>query len=88
MDFYIDESGNTGDLARTEPELNFGDQAVFSLAAVGFDNLRSLEDEIERLKRKHKFQGSEFKAGKLLRFKDKLIYDIISLLKEKNLQFS
>jgi hypothetical protein len=35
MDFYLDESGNTGDLARINANLDFGGQTVFSLAAVG-----------------------------------------------------
>jgi hypothetical protein len=39
MDFYIDECGNTGDLPRTDSILDFGGQAVFSLAAI------ALEDE-------------------------------------------
>ena len=64
MNFYIDESGNTGDLARTSADLDFGGQGVFSLAAVGIASESSLTEELAALRKKHKVQATELKLSK------------------------
>ena len=33
--YYIDESGNSGDLAKYDTLVGFGDQPFFALAAIG-----------------------------------------------------
>lgn len=85
MDFYIDESGNTGDLARTSADLDFGGQTVFSLAAVGISNESSISEEISFLRKKHKVQAAELKLSKILKRKPAFALDAIQVLIENNL---
>jgi len=80
MDFYIDESGNTGDLARTSAALDFGGQAVFCLAAIGSDDEGVLTKEIDALRLKHRVQATELKLSKILRRKPQFAIDVVKLL--------
>ncbi|QNH16922.1 hypothetical protein HEP74_02062 [Xanthomonas sp. SS] len=87
MDFYIDESGNTGDLARTGPTLDFGGQAVFSLAAIGFEDEESLTEELAALRRKHNVQAAELKLSKILKRKPAFALDAVELLVKNDFPF-
>ncbi len=87
MDFYIDESGNTGDLARTSAGLDFGGQVVFSLAAVGISDESSLNEELVALRKKHKVQATELKLSKILKRKPDFALDAIDLLVSNNFPF-
>ena len=60
--FYLDESGNTGDLCKVGAHPSFGGQRLFSLACIGIDDLDALSLEIERLKPLHRLQGEELKS--------------------------
>jgi hypothetical protein len=42
MDYFIDESGQTGDVARLNALSGFSDQPIFCLAAVGVADEASL----------------------------------------------
>ncbi|NWJ27658.1 DUF3800 domain-containing protein [Rhizobium sp. RM] len=64
--FFLDESGNTGDLVKAGAELAFGDQSTFVLVAVGVDDEAELAAELSRLRAVHKIQGSELKSKRLV----------------------
>ena len=65
MDYFIDECGHTGDLVKRSETLGFGDQPVFTLAAIGIADERSLQTEFEKLKAKHNVRMAEVKSSKL-----------------------
>jgi hypothetical protein len=65
MDYFIDECGHTGDLVKRSETHGFGDQPVFSLAAIGIADERSLQTEFEKLKAKHNVRMVEVKSSKL-----------------------
>jgi hypothetical protein len=65
IDYYIDESGNSGDLANYDGISSAQQQPSFSLAAIGFEGLDSLDREIERLKRDHRVRLTELKSSAL-----------------------
>ncbi|MEW6597849.1 MAG: DUF3800 domain-containing protein [Pseudomonadota bacterium] len=77
--YYIDESGNAGDLARTDPGLTFGDQPIFSLAAVGIDDDPLLAADVAQLKIQHRVALSELKASRL-HSRPAFIEDLVDLL--------
>jgi hypothetical protein len=79
MDYFIDESGNTGDLARSDAAFAFGDQPIFSLAAVAVREELSLIAEIERLRVRHGIQGNELKSSALTD-RPRFVRDIVSYL--------
>ncbi|MEC6906632.1 DUF3800 domain-containing protein [Photobacterium piscicola] len=65
--YYIDESGNTGDLLITEGNTNFSSQEYFTLACIGLETskLSALFEYIEKLKQKYKIQSKELKFSKI-----------------------
>lgn len=81
--FYIDESGNTGDLVVTEKDDNFSSQEYFALACVGLNDssLPDLEGFIKELKSKYKIQSPELKFSKMKGIFGKKIGFILELLK-------
>ncbi|MGO7182504.1 DUF3800 domain-containing protein [Rhizobium brockwellii] len=64
--FFLDESGNTGDLVKAGANLAFGDQSIFVLVAVGIDDEAALAAELSRLRAVHRIQGSELKSKRLV----------------------
>lgn len=87
MDLYVDESGNTGDLARTTPALDFGGQPVFSLAAIGIADECRLFENLTILRKKHNIQAAELKLSKLLKRKPAFALDVVNLLAESEFPF-
>jgi len=81
--YYIDESGNTGDLIMTEDNLNFSGQEYFTLACIGFEDnkLKELEEFTKKLRKKYKIQNKELKFGKMKGIFGKKIGFILELLK-------
>lgn len=77
--FYIDESGNTGDVCKVGAHPSFGGQRMFSLACIGIDDIDALAHEVERLKSLHKLQGTELKSTKT-KAKPKFVSDLARYL--------
>lgn len=84
-DFYIDDSGNTGDLISTGNNFDFGGQPVFALAAVGIPDKKLITDFFRDLKRKYNIQSGELKAAKIYKKKPKLLVELISYLVNEKL---
>ncbi|TCR63045.1 DUF3800 domain-containing protein [Bosea sp. BK604] len=61
--YYVDESGNSGNLTRSGKGFEFAQQQIFSLACLGVENADALEAEIARLKIAHHIQAPEFKSS-------------------------
>lgn len=81
--FYIDESGNTGDLVVTEEDADFSSQEYFTLSCIGLNdsNLSDLKDFIKKLKLKYKIQSPELKFAKMRGVFGKKIGFVLELLK-------
>ncbi len=79
--YYIDESGNTGDLARPGTH-GLDGQPVFVLACIGCDDTDTLAKEIERLKQVHKVQAPELKSSSLANKPD-FISDLALFMRER-----
>lgn len=60
--YYIDESGNTGDLTTAKIETYGKEQRMFTLAAVGCDLNQPFKDRFEALKAAHRIQSAEVKS--------------------------
>nr|WP_315496467.1 DUF3800 domain-containing protein [uncultured Rhodoferax sp.] len=87
MNFYMDESGNTGDIAVTSDKLDFGGQPVFSLAALGIPSEKSLAQALDTLRRKHNVQATELKLSKILKRKPEFALDAVDLLTKSAFPF-
>ncbi len=62
--YFLDESGASGDLSTAGPGLDFKRQPVFVLAAVGVDDEAALGDRLAEIRRRRFPQAGELKAGK------------------------
>lgn len=84
--FYIDESGNTGDLVVTEEDADFSSQEYFTLACIGLNDssLPDLESFIKELKLKYKIQSPELKFSKMKGIfgKNRLHLELLKFIEE------
>lgn len=78
--YYLDESGNSGDLTNTGNAFDFDGQPVFTLACVGVEDIEGLATEIRRLKAAHGLGEAELKS-KSLGSHPSLALDLMSYLK-------
>lgn len=85
LNYYIDESGNTGDVLSTGDDFGFSGQPIFSLACVGVDQTEKLDGFICELKEKYNIQGKELKSTKIYRKKPEFIIDLIDFLGRENI---
>jgi hypothetical protein len=79
MDYFIDECGQTGDLAKNNAISGFDDQPIFTLAAVGVADATSLQTEVDRLKTKHGVKLPELKSS-AMRDRPGFTLDVVSFL--------
>jgi hypothetical protein len=83
-DYFLDESGNSGDLARPGRRFDFGQQEIFTLACLGVANAAALDEELARIKLKHRVQAAELKSSSV-RDKPDLVIDLVEYVKRMNL---
>lgn len=79
MEYFFDESGQTGDAARLNTVSGFSDQPTFSLAAVGIADELSLKQEISCLRQKHRVRRDELKSS-ARRERPEFTHDVVSLV--------
>jgi Protein of unknown function (DUF3800) len=79
MNFFLDECGQTGDLAKRGALASFSQQPVFSLATVGVEDEASFTLGVEKLKTKHGIQSAELKSS-ARRDRSDFIYDVVRML--------
>ncbi len=77
--YYIDESGNSGDLIKSGTSFDFSGQPIFTLACVGIDDEDRLADKVHNLKKTHGLRAGELKASRLVK-RPKLILDLVRYL--------
>tara|TARA_Y100000815_G_scaffold115242_1_gene104074 strand:+ start:1826 stop:2944 length:1119 start_codon:yes stop_codon:yes gene_type:complete len=85
--YYIDESGNTGDLILGGENLSFGGQPYFGLGCLGIKDVEAFEEDINALKSKHRIQASDMKSTKIYKIKPKFIFDLIHLIADRKIPF-
>lgn len=85
--FYIDESGNTGDIIKTGKNFDFGSQPLFALSAIGVNDVDALHTKIAQLKKKHKIQQKELKSTKIYKNKPDFICDLVDYIKSEKIPF-
>lgn len=82
--YYLDESGSSGDLARPGTRFNFGQQEIFVLACLGVDDGASLTAELARLKARHGIQAAELKSSSV-RNKPAFVADLADYVRRADL---
>jgi hypothetical protein len=87
VDFYLDESGNTGDLSRTNAQLEFGGQPIFSLAAIGLSDENMLTQQLTALRKKYNVQSDELKLSKILKRKPAFALEAVELVVREGFPF-
>lgn len=82
--YFIDESGNTGDIATQKALTGFAGQPFFSLACIGVEEKKVLDDFAKELIKKHRIQSSEFKSTNICTKKRYIIPELIDFLIKHN----
>jgi hypothetical protein len=85
INYYIDESGHSGDVAGNA--LDFGGQPVFALACIGVKNISDFEDKINSLKREYKIQADELKSTKIYNKKPKFITELFKYIELEEIPY-
>lgn len=79
--YFLDESGNSGDLTRPGAGFTFDGQEVFTLCAIGVQDPSALADLLVVLKRRHKVQAEELKFDSV-RKKPRFVADLLGGLED------
>jgi hypothetical protein len=82
--YYLDESGSSGDLARPGPQFDFGEQEIFALACIGVDDSSALVAELSRLKAAYGIQAPELKSASV-RNKPGFVAELAAYVKQAGL---
>lgn len=85
LTYYIDESGNSGDVLSTGTDFDFYGQPVFSLACIGIDETQELDEFLSKLTAKYRIKSSELKSTNIYRKKPKFISDLVDFLGKENI---
>lgn len=85
--YFIDESGNTGDLINAGKAFEFGGQPLFALGCIGVHEQSSFNQGLEELKAKHGIKATELKASSIYKKKPLFIADLVRLIIEQRLPF-
>lgn len=85
--YFLDESGNTGDLVKLPSDLNFANQPFFSLSCVGVEDCDDLTNYVDVLKKKYGVQGDELKSKNLYKSKPNFIFELFEYIEKKKLLF-
>ncbi|QCB55820.1 DUF3800 domain-containing protein [Sphingopyxis sp. PAMC25046] len=81
-DYYLDESGNTGDLTTVTSEAYFTEQRMFALAALGCTLDDSFRAAFDALKTAHRVQSADVKA-KQVYHKPRFLSALLELLEAR-----
>lgn len=82
--YYLDESGSSGDLVSAGESFDFARQPVFALACIGVHDMPDLENEINRLKARHRVQSEELKST-AVKYKPAFVTEMAAYLELKRL---
>ena len=63
--FYLDESGNSGDLVKAGRAFDFGQQPVFAVVGVGIDDEDALAIALPQIRTRHRIRSREIKSSAL-----------------------
>jgi hypothetical protein len=88
FDYYIDESGNSGDLAKVKEKLNFGNQPLFALACIGLSSGKIQQDAKEfvtRLTERHGLDPDELKSDDIYYHKPEVYLDLVNFIWQNRL---
>lgn len=85
--YFIDESGNTGDLITAGDKLEFGNQPYFGLGCIGVTDAAGFDAKVINLKSKHNIKSSDLKSTKIYKNKPKFILDLIRLIADDKIPF-
>lgn len=82
--YFLDESGNTGDVTKTGPRFAFDNQPLFVLACVGVEDVDGLARAMASARAAHGVGGAEVKAS-ALSAKPRFVAELLGYLRQHDL---
>lgn len=83
FNYFIDESGNSGDLIKKKFDLKFGNQPLFALACIGVFNQDKTNCFFNELMKKHAITNDELKSSNLYFQNPQVFHDLFLHLKQE-----
>ncbi|MBH0022240.1 DUF3800 domain-containing protein [Pseudoalteromonas sp. SWXJ133] len=83
--YYLDESGNSGDLIGNKMNLAFGNQPIFTLSCIGISDLKKTIRFVSELRTKHDINDDELKSSELYFTKPEAILDLAKFISNERL---
>ncbi|MGV3688381.1 DUF3800 domain-containing protein [Citrobacter freundii] len=87
MNYFFDESGNTGDLINEKFDLGFFTQPIFAHVGIGIDEGINIEHVLDELKQKHNISGVELKSQDVYFKKPEVMLDLVKIIVDERLPF-
>ncbi len=81
MEFYLDESGNTGGISQKDFLSSYGGQNIFTLAAIGIPNEEKVNAKLTSLLRQFNINSKELKSSKIYKKKPLFIVELFTHIK-------
>jgi len=85
ISYYLDESGNSGDLINQREDLSFGGQPIFTLSCVGINHLNKANQFINLLIDKYDIGNSELKSSELYYNKPEVFFDLAQYISNEQI---
>lgn len=85
--YYLDESGNTGDLVNKKRDLEFSSQPLFSLSAIEVKEPENTAEFVASIIKKYKIQQNELKSSSIYRSKPELLLEVCEYITKNRLPF-
>lgn len=83
MEFYLDESGNTGGISQKAFLSSYGGQNIFTLAAIGIPDEVEANAKISLLLNQFNINSKELKSSSIYKKKSQFIVDLFTLIKKE-----
>ena len=83
--YYLDESGNSGDLIGRTPNLIFGNQPIFTLSCIGIEDYEKVESFISGLRSKYELGTGELKSSEIYFEKPEIFLELARFISKERL---
>ena len=83
--YYLDESGNSGDLATKKSGSKFGGQPLFVLSCVGLDDLHHASEFVRGLRKSYDIKEGELKSEDFYFEKPQVILDVAKYIYDRRI---
>ncbi|MGH1404358.1 MAG: DUF3800 domain-containing protein [Alphaproteobacteria bacterium] len=83
MEFYLDESGNTGGISKKAFLSSYGGQNIFTLSAIGVSDEAEANAKVASLLKQFNINSKELKSSRIYKKKSLFIVELLSYIRDQ-----